>query len=198
VLQPNYRGSEGYGDAFITAGVGEWGKKMQTDLSDGVRYLAQKGMVDPKRVAIFGASYGGYAAMAGATLDPGVYRCSVAIAGISDLKSFVSFKEDNSGRVDSSTVRYWKTEFGDPKTWDDASPAKQAAKAYCPIMLIHGTDDTVVPIDQSRRMEKALKAAGKVVEFITYKGQDHWETIPSARITMMQAGLDFIMKHNPA
>ncbi|WP_443748284.1 alpha/beta hydrolase family protein [Asticcacaulis solisilvae] len=198
VLQPNYRGSEGYGDAFISAGQGEWGRKMQTDLSDGVRYLAQKGIVDLKRVAIFGASYGGYAAMAGATLDPGVYRCSVAIAGISDLKSFISAREDDSGRVDSSMVRYWKTQFGDQKTWDDASPAKQAARAYCPILLIHGTDDTVVPIDQSRRMEKALKAAGKDVEFITYKGQDHWETIPSARITMMQASLDFIMKHNPA
>ncbi len=198
VLQPNYRGSEGYGDAFINAGHGEWGRKMQTDLSDGVRHLVQKGLVDPKRVAIFGASYGGYAAAAGATLDPGIYRCAVAIAGVMDIKSFVSFKEDASGRMDSSTVRYWKQQFGDQKTWDDASPAKQADKAYCPILLIHGTDDTVVPIEQSRRMEKALKAAGKPVEFITYKGQDHWETIPSARVTMMQAAVDFVAKHNPA
>lgn len=198
VLQPNFRGSEGYGDDFVTAGHGQWGRKMQTDLSDGVRYLTQKGIVDPKRVAIFGASYGGYAAMAGATLDQGVYRCAVAIAGPSDLKSFVEFEKDESGRTDSSRVRYWKAFLGDPKTWDEVSPAKQAAKAYCPILLIHGTDDTVVPIEQSRRMEKALKAAGKPVEFITYKGQDHWETIPSARITMMQAALDFVMKHNPA
>ncbi|MBW8733748.1 MAG: S9 family peptidase [Asticcacaulis sp.] len=198
VLQPNYRGSEGYGDAFTVAGYGEWGRKMQTDLSDGVRHLAQKGIIDPKRVAIFGASYGGYAAAAGATLDPGVYRCAVAIAGVMDIKSFVSFKEDASGRVDSSTARYWKMQFGDQKTWDAASPAKQADKAYCPILLIHGTDDTVVPIDQSRRMEKALKAAGKPVEFVTFKGQDHWESIPSARTTMMQAAVDFIAKHNPA
>ncbi len=198
VLQPNYRGSEGYGEAFITAGHGQWGRKMQTDLSDGVRHLAQKGMIDPKRVAIFGASYGGYAAAAGATLDANVYRCAVAIAGVMDIKSFVSFKEDASGRMDSSTVRYWKEQFGDQKTWDDASPARQADKAYCPILLIHGTDDTVVPIEQSRKMESALKKAGKPVEFITYKGQDHWESIPSARVTMMQAAVDFIAKHNPA
>jgi dipeptidyl aminopeptidase/acylaminoacyl peptidase len=198
VLQPNYRGSEGYGDAFINAGHGQWGRKMQTDLSDGVRYLAQKGTIDPKRVAIFGASYGGYAAAAGATLDPGIYRCAVASAGVMDIKSFVSFKEDSSGRVDSSTVRYWKEQFGDQKTWEEASPARQAAKAYCPILLIHGTDDTVVPIEQSQKMERALKAAGKPVEFVTYKGQDHWESIPSARVTMMQAALDFITKHNPA
>ncbi len=198
VLQPNFRGSEGYGDDFILAGHGQWGRKMQTDLSDGVRFLARKGMVDARRVAIFGASYGGYAALAGATLDAGAYRCAVSIAGPSDLKAMISFEQDSTGRTDSSTVRYWKAFMGDSKTYDDISPAKQAAKAYCPVLLIHGTDDTVVPIDQSRRMEKALKAAGKDVEFITYKGQDHWETIPSARITMMQAGLDFIMKHNPA
>lgn len=85
VLQPNFRGSQGFGEDFIKAGFGEWGRKMQTDLSDGVRDLASQGIVDPKRVCIMGASYGGYAALAGATLDRGTYRCAVSVAGPSDL-----------------------------------------------------------------------------------------------------------------
>ena len=200
VLQPNYRGSTGYGAKFQRAGDGEWGHKMQTDLSDGIQHLAKQGLVDPKRVAIFGASYGGYAALAGATLDaPGTYVCAVDIAGVSDLHPFLNFKQEASGTTyQSETVTYWKGLFGDPSHYNDISPARQAAKAYCPILIIHGTDDTVVPIDQSRRMESALKAAGKDVQFITYKGQTHWEDIASSRLAMMQAAMDFLQKHNPA
>ncbi len=198
VLQPNFRGSSGYGATFTAAGHGEWGGKMQTDLSDGVRYLAAQGTIDPKRVAILGASYGGYAALAGATLDAGMYNCSVSIAGVSDVKLLVDFQIDNSNDRKDSGVLYLKEFLGDKARYDSISPAKQAAKASCPILLIHGTDDTVVPIEQSRVMEKALKAASKPVEFITYKGQDHWETIASTRIAMMQAAVDFIAKYNPA
>ena len=198
VLQPNFRGSEGFGAHFIAAGHGEWGRKMQTDLSDGVRFLAAQGMIDPKRVAIFGASYGGYAALAGATLDASVYNCAVAIAGISDVSAMVTYAADQSESGESYEVRYWKDFLGDPKGYDDISPAKQAARASCPVLLIHGTDDVIVPIDQSRRMESALKAAGKDVQLVTYKGQDHWETIGSARIEMMKTALDFLSQHNPA
>ena len=200
VLQPNYRGSTGYGVSFEKAGDGEWGHKMQTDLSDGIQHLAKQGIVDPKRVAIFGASYGGYAALAGATLDaPGTYVCAVDIAGVSDLHPFLDFKQEGSATTyQSETVTYWKELFGDPSHYNDISPARQAAKAYCPILIIHGTDDTVVPIDQSRRMESALKAAGKDVQFVTYKGQTHWEDIASSRLAMMQAAMGFIQKHNPA
>jgi dipeptidyl aminopeptidase/acylaminoacyl peptidase len=198
VLQPNFRGSGGYGSGFINAGHGEFGRKMQTDLSDGVRYLVKKGMVDPKRVAIMGASYGGYAALGGATLDPGIYNCAVSIAGVSDPKSFISFVAERTDSRSSTGVLYWKQFMGDPDTYDEISPARQAAKASCPILLIHGTDDTVVPIDQSRRMESALKRAGKPVEFVTYKGQDHWETVGSSRIEMMKVALAFIEKYNPA
>lgn len=86
VLRPNFRGSDGFGLDFVKAGFDQWGRKMQTDLSDGVRHLAAQGVVDPKRVCIMGASYGGYAALAGATLDKGVYRCAVSVAGPSDLQ----------------------------------------------------------------------------------------------------------------
>jgi len=198
VLQPNFRGSGGYSSGFAVAGHGEFGRKMQTDLSDGVRYLVKKGMIDPKRVAIMGASYGGYAALAGATLDPGIYNCAISIAGVADPASFVSFIAEKTDSRSSSGVLYWKQFMGDPKLYDEISPVKQAARASCPVLLIHGTDDTVVPIDQSRRMESALKRAGKPVEFITYKGQDHWETVGSSRIEMMKTALAFLDKHNPA
>jgi dipeptidyl aminopeptidase/acylaminoacyl peptidase len=199
VLQPNFRGSSGYGSGFVEAGHGEWGGKMQTDLSDGVRWLAAQGIVDPKRVAIFGASYGGYAALAGATLDTGVYTCAVSIAGPSDLKATIEFVRGKSVYYfGSEGVLYLQKFLGDSSRYDALSPARQAAKAYCPILLIHGTDDTVVSIDQSRSMEKALKDAGKPVEFITFQGQDHWETNASTRIAMMQAAVDFIAKYNPA
>lgn len=198
VLQPNYRGSSGFGASFVNAGHGEWGKKMQTDLSDGVRFLAGQGTVDPKRVAIMGASYGGYAALAGATLDPGVYTCAISIAGPSDIKEFMDFQLDNSNSRKDTRMLYWQEFLGDKKGYDAISPAKQAARASCPILLCHGTDDTVVPILQSRIMEKALKAAGKTVEFVTYKGQDHWETVASTRVAMMQAAVDFLAKYNPA
>ncbi len=198
VLQPNFRGSDGYGQAFVNAGHGEWGRKMQTDLSDGVRALAAKELIDPKRVAIFGASYGGYAALAGATIDTGVYRCAVSIAGLSNLKAIFDWDDAKSGNRESNVVLGDREFMGDPAHWDEISPAKQAARASCPILLIHGTDDTVVPIGQSREMESALKAAGKDVQFITYKGQTHWEDTESSRIAMMQAAMDFITKHNPA
>ena len=198
VLQPNFRGSSGYTKAFMEAGYGEMGGKMQTDLSDGVRYLSGLGTIDPKRVAILGASYGGYAALAGATLDPGVYRCAVSVAGLADVKPWIDHLVEDFLSKDAPQVVNWTLMLGDKKQYDDISPARQAAKASCPILLIHGTDDTVVPIDQSRRMEKALKAAGKEVEFVTYKGQDHWETVGSARIEMMKAAIAFVEKHNPA
>jgi acetyl esterase/lipase len=196
VLQPNFRGSSDYGAAFTNAGHGQWGRKMQTDLSDGVRELVKQGVVDPKRVAIVGASYGGYAALAGATLDAGVYRCAVSIAGVADLEYFTRFEKRKYGHM-SSAAAYWKDYLGDG-SYADISPLRQAAHAYCPILLIHGKDDTVVPFYQSEEMEKALKAAGKTVEFVPFEGQDHWELNEASRISMMKDIVAFLDKYNPA
>jgi dipeptidyl aminopeptidase/acylaminoacyl peptidase len=199
VLQPNFRGSTGYGADFQEAGNGEWGRKMQSDLSDGIGWLATKGVVDPKRVAIYGASYGGYAALAGATLDPvGTYACAVSIAGVSDIHSMLEYLSDETSGSHSLTMLFEKNMLGAPKNYDAISPARQASKAYCPILLMHGTDDTVVPIDQSQRMDRALKAAGKEVQFIAIPHQTHWEDIASSRLTMIQTAMDFIQKHNPS
>jgi dipeptidyl aminopeptidase/acylaminoacyl peptidase len=201
VLQPQFRGSEGFGRKFTEAGHGQWGRKMQTDLSDGVRHLAAQGVVDPKRVCIMGASYGGYAAMAGITLDPGVYRCSVAVAGVGDPAAMLESDAKDAGRRNSPAVRYWSkflgTSFRKRAELDAIAPTRQAAKAYAPILVMHGKDDTVVYHQQSVDFVRALQAAGKPVEFVTLDGEDHWLSRGSTRLNMLQRAVAFVEKHNP-
>lgn len=197
VFQPNFRGSTGYGEAFVEAGYGQWGRKMQTDLSDGVRHLAAAGTIDPRRVCIVGASYGGYAALAGVTLDPGVYNCAVSVAGVSDLKAMLDFDQTKSGAANSPLVLYMKRSVGDRKTLDEISPIRHADKVGVPVLLVHGRDDTVVEVAQSRRMEKALKSAGKDVTYIELEGEDHWQSVESSRLDMAKAIIGFIEKYNP-
>ena len=200
VLQPNFRGSSGFGQAFTVAGHGEWGRKMQTDLSDGVTYLSTQGTIDPKRVCIMGGSYGGYAALAGVTLQKGVYRCAVAVAGVADLGDFLQWRV-NMGGSKSLTIRYWTRFLGvdaynDPKL-ASLSPTRLAAQASAPILLIHGKDDTVVPYGQSIEMTKALQAAGKPVEFVTLRGEDHWLSSAETRLEMLTSAVTFLEKNNP-
>jgi dipeptidyl aminopeptidase/acylaminoacyl peptidase len=201
VLQPNFRGSEGFGYDFVAAGFGQWGKAMQTDLSDGVRDLAAQGVVDPKRVCIVGASYGGYAALAGATLDTGVYRCAASIAGLSDLGRFLVDKQRLYEFSNNATLRYWLRFMGADGLKDPdltaLSPAKLVNKVEVPILLIHGKDDTVVPYVQSTIMADALKRAGKPVELVTLNGEDHWLSSGATRLQMLTAVTAFLEKNNP-
>jgi dipeptidyl aminopeptidase/acylaminoacyl peptidase len=198
VLRANYRGSN-VNSELLEAGFGEWGRKMQTDLSDGVRDLAKQGVIDPHRVCIVGASYGGYAALAGVTLDPGVYRCAVSVAGISDLLRFRKWTESN--RL-SSSQRYWDRFMGvtDKKgaSLEEISPIQHIAAVNVPVMLIHGRDDTVVPFEQSEVMVDAMKRAGKPVEFVTLKHEDHWLSTGATRLQMLQATAAFLKTNNPA
>ncbi|MBR7621000.1 S9 family peptidase [Phenylobacterium sp. 20VBR1] len=201
VLQPNFRGSDGYGPAFTAAGYGEWGRKMQTDLSDGVKHLAAQGIIDPKRVCIVGASYGGYAALAGVALEPGVYRCAVAVSGISNLHRFLMWKRGNLGGGRNDTLRFWHRFMGvegdDESGLDAYSPALQVAKIKAPVLLIHGKDDLVVPYEQSQFMADALVAAGKSVELVTLAAEDHWLSRGATRTQMLQATVSFLEKANP-
>ncbi|HEX4182121.1 MAG TPA: S9 family peptidase [Caulobacteraceae bacterium] len=203
VFQPNFRGSAGYGQAFVDAGHGQWGRKMQTDISDGLAALAAQGIVDPKRACIVGASYGGYAALAGVTVQHGLYRCAVSDAGVADLHRMLKYEDARSG-YDASSValRYWKQFMGaaseaDPSL-DAISPVQLADRADAPILLIHGKDDTVVPIEQSQQMQAALKRAGKPVEMVIMPGEDHWLSRPETRLGMLTAAVAFVQKYNPA
>lgn len=201
VLQPNFRGSDGLGKAHLEAGYGQWGRKMQTDLSDGVRWLAERGTINPARVCVVGASYGGYAAMAGPTIDPGVYRCAVSVAGVSDLRRMVQWSAEQGGRRDAPVVRYWNRFMGAERLGDRAldqiSPAMQAERADAPILLLHGRDDTVVPFEQSRIFADALQRAGKPFELIELSGEDHWLSRADTRQRMLTETVRFLELHNP-
>lgn len=200
VLRPNYRGSD-LSPKFVEAGYGQWGRKMQTDLSDGVRYLAKQGLIDPKRVCIVGASYGGYAALAGATLDPSVYRCAVSDAGLSDLSLMLTWVEQRGGFGKLRVERYWDRFMGATSPHDPAldaiSPIKHIDAITAPVLLIHGKDDTVVPYKQSEVMLEAMRRANKDVELVTLNHEDHWLSRGDTRLQMLQATTAFLAKHNP-
>ena len=203
VFQPNFRGSDGYGIKLRDAGFGQWGRKMQTDLSDGVAELAREGIIDPKRACIVGASYGGYAALAGVTVQHGLYRCAVSYGGISDLNYFMNSESPPNEEVgDTATARYLRKFLGAKSNDDSAlheiSPARLAADADAPILLIHGADDSVVPIGQSREMERNLRRAGKPVEFVVIKNEDHWLSRDASRKAVLNASITFVEKNNPA
>jgi dipeptidyl aminopeptidase/acylaminoacyl peptidase len=202
VFQPNFRGSSGYGIEFRNAGLGEWGRKMQTDISDGVADLARKGIVDPKRACIVGGSYGGYAALAGVTVQQGLYRCAVAWGGVADLSDMLIQEHKEAASPTSAGMRYWRAFMGVDSSSDsrlDAiSPSTQAGRADAPVLLIHGKDDTVVPIEQSETMESALKRANKPVEFVKMDNEDHWLSREETRVEMLKAAVAFVEKYNPA
>jgi acetyl esterase/lipase len=197
VLRPNYRGST-VTEKLLEAGFGEWGRKMQTDLSDGVRYLVKEGTADPARVCIVGASYGGYAALAGVTLDPGVYRCAVSVAGISDLKRMLQGVDEYST---ASSLRFWNRYMGVTGPADplllQLSPIKHVDAIKVPVLLVHGRDDTVVSFDQSTAMLDAMKHANKEVEMVVLKNEDHWLSHSETRLQMLQSSVAFLRAHNP-
>jgi dipeptidyl aminopeptidase/acylaminoacyl peptidase len=195
VWQPNYRGSEREDRPDLQkAGFGQWGRKMQTDVSDGLAALARDGIVDPGRACIVGGSYGGYAALAGVTLQQHVYRCAVSVAGVADMKLMI-------GDDSKSTMAYWLRYLGAKSYHDDVldaySPALQARQANAPVLLIHGKDDTVVPFEQSTRMRRALESAGKQVSFVQMEGEDHWLSRRATRVAMLEAAVGFVIKYNP-
>jgi len=200
VLRPNYRGSA-LGWTFISRGFGEWGRKMQTDLSDGVRYLAQEGIIDPTRVCIVGASYGGYAALAGPSLDPGIHRCAVSVAGISDITRLLHWVNQRAFSPSNVAQRYWDRFMGlsgpnDPAA-DVISPIKHLDAVKVPVLLIHGKDDTVVPFEQSQLMYDALHGARKDVQLVALNNEDHWLSRSETRLQMLKASVEFLRAHNP-
>jgi len=195
VFQPNYRGSTGYGEKFYEAGIGEYGGKMQTDIADGLATLARQGIIDQKRACIVGASYGGYAALYGVTILHGLYRCSVSVAGLSDVSGFLRYITNETGD-DSPDHRFLASFIGGEGT-GSISPARQADHADAPILLIHGKDDTRVPLDQSEQMKRALENAGKTVEFIELPAEDHFLSREDTRVLTVKSSVAFVEKYNP-
>ena len=198
VLRPNYRGSYGYGRKFQEAGYGQWGLKMQDDVTDGVKKLIADGIADPKRICIVGGSYGGYAALAGAAFTPDLYACAAAWAPVTDLRRML-IDEDEGPEDWSAFVSAEKLYIGDH--WSDStrldgtSPALHADAIKCPVLLMHGEHDTTVPIDQSKRMDYALRRADKKVTFIEIRGETHHMEMSATRIRWLTE-LEKFLKEN--
>lgn len=197
VVQPHFRGSLGSGRAFADAGRGQWGRLMQTDLEDAVQHLVTTGVADRSRVCIVGASYGGYAALAGVSLTPEAYRCAIAIAGVSDLPELVNRVAVRG----TATHHYWVRSIGDPGRdrafLNAVSPREQAAQIRAPVLLIHGEEDDVVEIRQSELMQRALGDRARLVR-LPEEGHfwDEWSR--EHRLTVLRETEAFLAQHNPA
>ncbi len=198
VFQPNFRGSGGYGRAWLEAGFGQWGHLMQDDLADGVRALVASGDADPKNICIFGASYGGYAALMQGARHPELYRCIVSWAGIGDLGKLMQWERDTDG-AKSEVYTYDLRQIGDPAKDRDRlardSPITYASNYQPPVLLIHGSADTIVPAEQSREMEKALKRAGRDVRLIVVDREDHRDWDDDNMEKALDQVADFLRAH---
>ncbi len=194
-VQVNFRGSTGYGKAFVNAGDREWGRAMQNDLTDGVAYAIAQGWADPERVAIFGGSYGGYAALAGVTFTPDLYRCAVDIVGPSNLKTLIE-----------TIPAYWQPQIalfhqrvGNPETdaeflWS-RSPLSRAASIKTPLLIAQGANDPRVKQAESEQIVAALRDAGIDHEYMLFPDEGHGFAKPENRLRFYAAAERFLARH---
>lgn len=176
VVEPEFRGSEGYGEAHFRAGWKQWGLAMQDDVTDALKWAVSKGLADPARACIAGASYGGYSALMGLVRDPGLYRCGVAWVAVTDPFLVMEWRWDND--VGDNWTKYGaRTLIGDRDKDGEAlraaSPVLQASKIREPVLLAFGGEDRRVPMVHGTRMREALRAAGKEPVWITYPTEGH-------------------------
>lgn len=194
-LQPNFRGSTGYGKDFVNAGDREWGGKMQDDVTDGVKWLIDEGIADPDRVAIYGGSYGGYAVLAGLTKTPELYRCGVDVVGPSNLITF-----------SKSIPPYWEPlralferRVGNVETEEDflreRSPLFRIDRIRVPLLIVQGKNDPRVNREESLQIVEALRAADKEVEYIEFEDEGHGFARPENRLTFYAAAEKFLARH---
>jgi dipeptidyl aminopeptidase/acylaminoacyl peptidase len=173
VLQVNFRGSTGYGQDLLMAGNREWGLKMQDDITDAVRWAIEQGIADPDRICIYGASYGGYATMAGLAFTPELYRCGINYVGVTSIPLLL----ESAPRAWASSMDTLKKQIGDPRAdktmLEDRSPVNHAASIRAPVFMAYGRQDPRVIIKHLEVMEAALKAAGKPYEVMVKDDEGH-------------------------
>ena len=195
VIQPQYRGSTGFGWSFIEAGYGEWGGKMLDDINAALDFTIMKGIVDKSKVCIVGASYGGYAALENGAKTPNKYRCIVSINGIGDMWDMMKIDRSKFGKYSSwlQVLNDYVDDGGaDKDAYKAISPYYKAEDFKAPVLLIHGEHDERVGIDQSKNMAASLKRAKKKVTYIKLKGETHYLEQNSTRLTTLNSVVDFV------
>jgi dienelactone hydrolase len=198
VIEPEFRGSAGYGRAHMNAGFRQWGTTMQDDVADAVRWAAAKGLIDAKRVCIAGASYGGYATLMGAIRYPDLYRCGVAWVAVSDPRLLLkSMWESDIGR--EAREFSFPMMIGDPvkdaEMLKDAAPVERAREIKVPMLLAYGAEDQRVPIDHADRIRAAMRQAGNEPEYVVYAGEGHGWLKVENRIDFWQRVEKFLAKN---
>jgi dipeptidyl aminopeptidase/acylaminoacyl peptidase len=198
VLQVNFRGSTGYGRAYVQRGFGQFGSGMIDDLEDGVDWLVQQGIADSHRVCIMGASYGGYAALWAPIRHPERYRCAISFAGVTDVRAILRY----DARLFSAPrySREWRRRIEGEERTDLSliSPLQQAARLTIPVLIAHGEQDRTVPVSQSHNLVRALTRAGVPPESVFYQQEAHGFTKPQDSIDFLQRVEAFLTAHNPA
>lgn len=196
VVQPNYRGSSGFGKAWEAMSDGNWGMAMQDDLDDSVRHLAAQGIADAKRVCVMGWSYGGYAAARAAQRNPDLYRCAIAGAGVYDLPRMVAYDRGYLGQYGSQYIGAAAGKLA------DVSPARHTNGKWAPILIVHGAKDQRVPVAQGRYLVEQLKASGKVegrdFRYVEQPRNTHNLPFESDRLQWLGEAAKWLARHNPA
>lgn len=192
VIQPNFRGSDGYGEDFLKKGEGQMGLAMQDDLNDALGFAVKEGWADGKRACLMGGSYGGYATMWGLARDPDLWRCGISVAGVSNLRRDVN---DMRSYLNSRTYQAdWKKMTPD---FNAVSPIKAVARIKAPLLLVHGKKDVRVDFQQSSDMASKMEGAGKVVQFLPLPKADHNFSREADRLELLKATEAFLRKYNP-
>ncbi|KQW86380.1 hypothetical protein ASC65_00255 [Brevundimonas sp. Root1279] len=177
VLRPNFRGSGGYGMSFAREGWTRWGTRMQEDVEDAVAHAITLKGLDASKVGIIGTSYGAYAALMGAVKRPDLYKAAIGICGVYDLPDVLAWVERDDDAPGKPIYEFWTRRIGERATMgaalEAASPRRHVAAVTCPVLLVHGVEDPVLPVAQSRRMRDALRGAGKTVELIEVEDAGH-------------------------
>ena len=189
VLQMNFRGSSGYGWKFMSAGYKAFGRQMQDDITDGTHWAVEQGLTDPERVCIAGGSYGGYAALWAAVKTPELFRCAISVNGVSDWAMMLT---RSRFYVQSDVVEEM---LGARSGLKEVSPLKRASEIRIPVLILHGEDDRVVPVKQSRKMAKALGRLGKEHRYIELEDGDHHLSDFRNRTITLGAIESFLAEH---
>jgi dipeptidyl aminopeptidase/acylaminoacyl peptidase len=197
VLQVNFRGSTGYGRAWVERGYGQLGTGMIDDLEDGVDWAVREGFVDARRVCVFGASYGGYVALWAPIRHPERYRCAASFAGISDLSAMVRYDARRFTATRYARERRRQLRGGAENDLGAVSPLRQIGRISVPLLVAHGERDTTVPTAQSRSLVRAL-AGRNILESVFYPEAGHGFSRPQDSVDFLRRLEAFLARHNPA